>query len=475
MELRGKVNNLAMSASHLSSEVSVSESAKSSERASIGGEFNGFDSLPPLARDAGFWAMAATQFLGAFNDNVFKQLILLLATPTAAQLAAGAAEDRQSEAQFVFAGAFLIFSGFAGYLSDRFSKRPVIICSKMAEIFVMAAGVIGFWFYDTIGVTGMFVVLFLMGTQSAFFGPAKYGILPETVRKRDLPRANGIFLMLTFLAIIFGVAIAGGLLNMVSHRVWLGSIACVVIAVVGTITSLGVRRVPAAQPTLRYQWSSWLVPAEIIQLLRRDRELCWAILVVAIFWMVGGMVLQTVNALGKTQLGLDEFRTSILAASIGVGMAIGCMAGGYMSRNRVNRNVVTTGAIGLVLTLLLMSLPGGEHHHLLGFSGSLPTLIVMGAFTGMFIVPVQVALQSRPPRAEKGRMIATMNQCSWVGIILGAALYKLCIIISDSAGWPRSSIFAVTAMLMLPVAIFYRPKDEPLAESESIVEPVSLG
>src|SRR5688500_3199668 len=104
------------------------------------------DHLPPLNRDPSFWGMAATQFLGAFNDNLFKQLILLLATPTAAQLAADAAADRQAEAQIVFAASFLIFSGFAGFLSDRFSKRPVIILSKVAEIVVMLLGLFGFLF-----------------------------------------------------------------------------------------------------------------------------------------------------------------------------------------------------------------------------------------------------------------------------------------------------------------------------------------
>src|SRR3990170_1636655 len=83
--------------------------------------------LPPLARDTSFWGMATTQFLGAFNDNLFKQLILLLATPTAAQMAAGTSSDRQGQAQIVFAASFLIFSGFAGWLSDRFSKRPIVI------------------------------------------------------------------------------------------------------------------------------------------------------------------------------------------------------------------------------------------------------------------------------------------------------------------------------------------------------------
>src|SRR5262245_54772003 len=127
------------------------------------------DQLPDLGRDGSFWAMATTQFLGAFNDNLFKQLILLLATPSLAALKAGPAPDLQSRAQYVFAAAFLIFSGFAGFLSDRFSKSRIVVICKVAEIFVALAGMIGFLYFDTIGVNGMFVVLFMMGVHSAFF------------------------------------------------------------------------------------------------------------------------------------------------------------------------------------------------------------------------------------------------------------------------------------------------------------------
>ncbi len=423
------------------------------------------DQLPPLGRDKSFWAMASTQFLGAFNDNLFKQLVLLLATPTLAQVKEGKAVDLQSRAQFVFAAAFLVFSGFAGFLSDRYSKSRIVRICKVAEIAIALLGMVGFFYFEQIGVNGMFVVLFLMGVHSAFFGPAKYGILPEMIRGRDLPRANGIFLMLTFLAIIFGMAMAGAVLAGFHDRIWLGSIACVLVAIAGTITSLGIRSLPPARDDLKYNWTCWLIPRDTLRLIARNSKLLWAIVAVTMFWLVGGVVLQTVNALGKSQLGLGELRTSGLAAAIGLGTAVGCILGGYLSRGRINAKVVTTGAVGTVVTLFIMSLPGQDHGHLLGFYGSLPVLVLLGAFSGMFIVPVQVTLQSVPPADEKGRMIATMNQFSWVGVILGAVVYNTCLDLLSHTGWPRASIFAVTALLMLPVAILYRPKDEKLADA----------
>jgi sugar phosphate permease len=109
-----------------------------------------------------------------------------------------------------------------------------------------------------------------------------------------------------------------------------------------------------------------------------------------------------------------------------------------------------------------MCLPGGPKAHLLQFAGSIPVLILLGIFTGMFVVPVQVILQLRPPRGEKGRMIAVQNLTTNFGIILGAVVFKLCIAMLAQVDGPPSAIFAITAAIMLPVALFYRPKEMQL-------------
>ncbi len=419
--------------------------------------------LPPLMQDKSFWGMSLTQFLGAFNDNLFKQLLLLLATPTAAQLAAGAQPDRQAEAMVVFAAAVLIFSGFAGWLADGLSKRTLIIGSKIAEIVVMVFGMIGFFFYGTIGFGGMLVVLFLMGVQTAFFGPPKYGILPETIRDRDLPQANGIFLMFTFMAIIFGMVLAG-ILGANLETIWLSSAVCIGIAILGTATSFLVRRVPAANPGMPLRWSDCLAPPEVLRLVWRDKQLLYALMVTSVFWMLGGIVQNSVNALGKSQLGLGDGATSLLAAMLGIGIPLGCLLGGKLSAGRINPRVVAGGAIGVVICLALMSLRGGEDRHFLGFYGSIPVLIAAGISTGIFIVPIQVSVQALPPANEKGRMIALMNQCNWIGIILGAFLFKATILFLEQTDQPRNTAFLVAAALMLPIAIFYRPEERQLGD-----------
>lgn len=410
------------------------------------------DPLPPLLSDVGFWGMNATQFLGAFNDNLFKQLLLLLATPAAAQVGGS---DRQGEAMMIFATAFLIFSGFAGWLADRFSKRNLILLCKLAEIAIMGLGLIGFFYWDAVGLTGMFAVLFLMGTHSAFFGPPKYGILPEMLDDRNLPQANGIFLMFTFLAIIFGTALIA-VFGATPETAWRGGAFCLSIAVLGTLTSLLVPRVKPVNQHAKLRLVDLFISPEMIRLVMRDKQLLYALIVTSSFWMLGGMVTSGVNALGKTQLDVGDM-TSVLTAMLGVGIPVGCVVGGYISRERLNPRQVIFGATGIVFCLLLLAMPFGPRQHLLGFYGSIPVLALLGFCAGVFVVPIQVALQVRPPAEEKGRMIALMNQANWIGIILGALFFKVVIQWLEGRAEPRCLVFLATAAIIAPVAMFYRP------------------
>lgn len=439
--------------------------------------------LPSLYRDRSFWGMTVTQFFGAFNDNLFKQLILLLSI-TAAVNPEEAAEDNQWIAMFVFVVPFLMLTGIAGYLSDKFGKRGIVVLCKVAEIVAMGLGALAFAAYsNNQSLVFLYAVLFLMAAQSAFFGPAKYGILPEMLRERDLPRANGFILMTTFLAIIFGTVVAGFLLKEFRDRLWVGSTVCVSIAVLGTLTSLFVRRVPPANPQLKCVPSSFTVPPDMLELLRADRPLLMALLVSSIFWMLAGMVPPAVNILGKSGLALGDDTTSILAGIIGVGIALGCAIGGLISRGNVNFKLIRVGSVGMLVCLLLLCIPAhgdlellkdaagklthlptiGEGKQWLGFWGSLFMLLMLGTFTGFFAVPLQVFLQSRPPDDKKGRMIAVMNQANWIGVLLSALFYWVLSLWIEAQDWPRSIMFLFIAALMLPIAIFYHPRNEELS------------
>jgi MFS family permease len=432
----------------------------------------------PLFRDRSFWGMTATQFLGAFNDNVFKQLMLLLAIPVGA--AAARKADEQGLAMIIFSLPFVLFSGYAGYLSDRYSKRTMIVACKFAEIGIMFLGMLGFLAYGLTGYRGLLAVLFLMGTHSAFFGPGKYGILPELFREADLPRANGAILMTTFLAIIFGTASAGFLGDLlynaagqrVPERLWIGSLLCIGIAVCGTIASLFVRRIPAAVPNLRFRPSTLAIPAETRALLAADWPLFAALLVSCLFWLVSGVAMQSVNSLGMTQLGVGERRTSLLTAVIGLGIAAGAVLAGRLSRGKTDFRLVTWGAWGMVggMSLMAVSLPGGGRFtHFLGFAGSFPVLAVLGVAAGMLAIPVQVFIQTRPPDDQKGRMIAVMNLTNFIAILLSGAIYMGFDRLIDATGWPRSVLFALNALLILPVAVLYRPREAEIRDQRSEV------
>jgi MFS family permease len=435
----------------------------------------------PLTRDRSFWGMTATQFLGAFNDNVFKQLVLLICVDYVA-LRGLDHDPYQTTAQGLFALPFVLCSGFAGWLSDRYSKRTIVVLCKVAEIVVMAAGTIAF-LTGTMGEDGLlymlFAVLFVMGLQSAFFGPSKYGILPELFHEDDLPQANGIVQMTTFLAIIFGLAVCGmakQLLQEAGIGLWVLSAGCIGIAFAGTLTSLLVRSTPIAHPGLPLKPSSLAIDSRTCQLMWADRPLLIVLLISSLFWFLGGLLLPAINAYGKQQIGLNDFHTSILNACVGLGIAAGCVIAGRMSGHSVRFGLVRRGAWGIVVTAALLSgVPHVTDNPQLAEALSAGLLVMLGISAGLFAVPLQVFLQVRPPRDQKGRMIGAMNLINWIGILAAALFYGVCsALFTDPPPAPGAApishiawTFAVVAGMLLPVALLYRPADIVLADAYS--------
>jgi MFS family permease len=434
-------------------------------------------------RDRSFHGLAISQFLGAFNDNLFKQLVLLLCVGRATTEADGG--DLQPVAMAVFAVPWLLLSGLAGVLADRTSKRAGIVLFKSLEIAVMTAGLLAFLSGE---LWPLMIVLFLMSAQSAFFGPPKYGILPELFRARDLPTVNGIFQMTTFLAIIFGMATAGYARDWFpgqSGLAWTSS-GSILVAILGTAAALMIRRTPPAQADLQFSWRAAGIDPDNWNLLKTDRFIRGVLLVSALFWFSGAVVQQAVNSFGKRELGLSDTRTSLLAASLGIGIAAGCVIGGQLSKSRIRFGLVRSGSWGLVASLLaLVAVSLVRAAGVKWLAGAPPAgdailnaspvewlsriaLIGVGAFGGIFIVPLQVCLQASPPDSQKGRMIATMNFANWVGILLAAAFYFVVdslrrgISTELEVSLPPATMFGALAVVLLPVALLYRPPDRDL-------------
>ncbi len=407
-----------------------------------------------LWRDRSFWGMTATQFLGAFNDNLFKQVVLLLCF---AYKQRHGTEDYQPYAQALFALPFVLFSGFAGFLADRNSKRAIVVICKVAEIVIMLLG--------TAAVAGgnlwtVLVVLTLMGTHSAFFGPSKYGILPELIRERDLSQANGIFQMTSFLAIILGTAAGGYLMEYLAAGGELVRLTFPAIAVLGTGTALLVRKTPVAKPELAFRAAEMLIDRPTARMILTDRPMLWVLLVYSVFWLVGGIVMLNVTAFAKGQLGVSEGETSVTTACLALGIAIGCGAAAAISGKRIRFGLVTAGSWGMIVALGLLSAIGAVDGSVkLKLWSVRATLVGAGGFAGLYTIPLQAFLQSRPGADEKGRVMGAMNLITWIAILLSAAVYsgidRSCTALDQPISWG----FAATGCLMLPVALFFCPRE----------------
>lgn len=453
----------------------------------------------PLTTDRTFWGLLITQFLGAFNDNVFKFLVMFLCTDRAK---VNPLDDWQGPAMVAFASPFVLFSGISGYFGDRYSKTRIIVLSKVLEIVVMGSGLLVFWLTEPSKLQlGLLLgVMFLMGAQSALFGPAKYGILPELYPKHRLPGINGWFLMTTFIAIIGGVAVAGylkdSLPNLMSVQ-WV----CILIAIVGTLTSLLIRQLPAAEPTLKLNPSSLFIDPETRQALRLQPKLFTALLFSSVFWFVGGVFQPSVNSMGTLQYRLSDTSTGQLAATTAIGIALGSVLAGYLSRSRFRASLVRIAAMGMVLCMGALAIPGekisvlnvaqtslvaatpqeanrpaesndwssSSNHHLrlpfVSLTGAGLLLMGAGLFAGLFSVPLQVYIQAMAPEHLKGRMIGAMNLINWIGIVFSGAFYHVGAKILVRAGASPNAIFGAIALVILIAAVLFRMRDESLEDA----------
>jgi hypothetical protein len=243
------------------------------------------------------------------------------------------------------------------------------------------------------------------------------------------------------------------------NQLWVSGLFCVVIAAVGIGACLGIRKVQPSSPGLRFEWGNLAIPQDIRTLFRKDEAITYAVTASSVFWLAASMVMMAINSLGKLQLKATELETGLLISSISVGIAFGSILAGSISKNYFRADLIRIGAWGAAITMCVLAIPPmGEDPHVLGYYGCMGALILLGGFTGIFAVPLQVFLQSRPPAALKGRMIATQNLLNWIGILLSAAIYQIATAAFVFIGTPVNAMFGVTAVIMAGIGLFYRPK-----------------
>jgi acyl-[acyl-carrier-protein]-phospholipid O-acyltransferase / long-chain-fatty-acid--[acyl-carrier-protein] ligase len=390
-------------------------------------------------RHPGFLPFFFTQFLGAFNDNFYKIIVTLVALDIPA---AGGGKHYIPLIGALFILPFLLFSGYAGHLADVHSKRNVLVGAKSFEIVAMALAFVAF-FLDRF--EPMLAVVFLMGMQSTFFSPAKYGILPEMLGEQKLARGNGLIEMSTFAAIILGTSLGGAVYELwKEHLDWIG-MALVAIAVLGTLTSLGIARVPPSGSSRQFSVN----PASEIwkgaRQLYRNRTLWLTVMGISYFWFLGAFLQMVLPIFGKEVLMLGEARVALLFTFVAIGIGAGSLVAGALSSDRIELGLVPVGALGIGLFSLALfaSQPS--------FGAAAAALALLGFSGGFFIVPLNATLQHRSGREEKGRLIATNNVFNFLGAMLASALLLL---LSNLIGLPGDQIILIMGTVTFAATAF---------------------
>ena len=390
--------------------------------------------------NSGFWALFVTQFQGAFSDNVLKNLVIFMLIGLDVSLS-----EKHKIGELVgalFSLPFILFSMAGGFLADRFSKRTISVSVKIFEIGVMLLALAGFWLDQLPMLLGC---VFLMGVHSSFFGPSKYGLLPELLPEKKLSWGNGLLELGTFMAIILGTVAAGFLAEGFRGRqVWSGAIL-IALAFVGLATSLGITRVPAADPGRKFRANFLGDLFAQLGAVRKDRPLALAFLGNTYFNFLGALLLLNLFFYGAYELHLSERHISYLNAALALGIGLGSVSAGYLSGGKIEYGLVPLGAFGLSLVSIWLCVPG------LSVNAALVRLALLGFAGGFFIVPIAALLQHRPDPAKKGEVLAAANLLSFVGIFLASGAYYL---LADVAGLSPRRIFLFGGLLTLAGAIY---------------------
>ncbi len=360
----------------------------------------------------GFWALIATQFQGAFSDNILRNLLLSMIVGM--QMKASDRETFISVVTFLFSVPFLILSMPGGWLADRFSKRQITIWTKGMEFGSMLLATAGLMSHQ---LWLSLVALTLVASQAALFGPSKYGLLPELLPEKSLSWGNGVIELGTFLAIIVGtVAGAGMAEGFHGHEQYAGFVL-LGLSVFGFATSLGIDKVPAAAPTKAFRLNIFGDLWKQIGIMRQNRALLLAVLGNTYFWFLGSLLFSTIVVYGPDVLHVGQTKTGYLNAMLAVGIGLGSMAAGWVSDNKIEYGLIPLGSIGMTCTGFAL----GITSH--GMVGSALLLGMLGFWAGFFAVPVNALIQNEPKEENKGGIIAAANLLSFVGIAISSGVY----------------------------------------------------
>ena len=400
----------------------------------------------------------ATQFLGAFNDNIFRNGLIILITFQGVRLAGLDASMLANAAGALFILPFFLFSATAGQFADKYEKSLLIRRIKLLEIVLMMLAAFAF---IAEAYVALLFVLFLMGAQSTLFGPVKYAYLPQQLETSELVGGNALVEAGTYMAIILGL-VAGGLAVAAGdgdHALLAGSLLAV--AVLGYLASRGIPITPAADPGLEIRWNPWRETWRIVGFARRERSVFLSILGISWFWFFGSAITLQVPAYTLDILNGTEVATTVLLVAFAVGVGAGSLLCERMSAHRVELGLVPFGSIGLSLFAVDLYFAQPVMHPeavgslgaFLGRAGSwriLADLALLGAFGGFYSVPLYALIQERAERAQLSRIIAANNILNAL-FMVAAAILAIGLL---QAGLSIPQLFLVLALLNALVAAY---------------------
>jgi 1-acyl-sn-glycerol-3-phosphate acyltransferase len=400
-----------------------------------------------------FW----TQALGAFNDNAFRNALVML---VAFQMGLGdhTVSLYTNLAPALFIIPFFLFSATAGQLAEKYEKSRIIRYVKLFEIGAMALAAIGFYTHHT---SLLLVVLFLMGLHSATFGPIKYAILPQALKPGELVGGNGLIETGTQLAMLIGMIVGSALMEIAGLGTLLAGGVTIAVAIAGYLASRAIPLAPATAPGLKFNWNPLSETARVLRLTRQDRAVFNAVLGISWFWFFGTVLIAQLPNYTRINLGGRRTINNLVLTLFSIGTGIGSLMCERMSGRRVEVGLVPLGAFGLTAfgVDLFFARPGAALAHGLDWLAFLHSagnwrvvldLTLIGVFAGFYVVPLFAFIQSRAPLEQLSRVIAGNNIlnalliCCASGFGLGLGMLGL--------GVPQ--IFLATAVLNAVVAAY---------------------
>ncbi|MGB3269256.1 MAG: MFS transporter [Rhodanobacter sp.] len=400
-----------------------------------------------------FW----TQALGAFNDNAFRNaLVMLVAFQMGLDDGTVAIYTNLAPALFIIP--FFLFSATAGQLAEKYEKSRIIRYVKLFEIAAMALAAYGFYTHHT---SLLLIVLFMMGMHSTMFGPIKYAILPQALKPTELVGGNGLVEMGTQMAMLVGMIAGNSLMLVAGVGPLLASGATIAVATIGYLASRRIPPAPATAPGLEFNWNPFSETARVLGITRADRAVFNAVLGISWFWFFGTVLIAQLPIYTRETLGGDGSVNTLVLTLFSIGTGAGALLCEKLSGKRVEIGLVPLGAFGLTafgvdLYLARHGLAAARGLDWLAFlhgTGSwriVLDLTAIGVFAGFYVVPLFAFVQSRTPRERLSRVIAGNNIINALLIVLAAG-FGLGL---GALGLDAATIFLSVALLNVLVAVY---------------------